>query len=1703
MPLLRGKPFRPKIQPNGLKAEDEVFFFELTDEVFTDYDEFFERVILCNSLLWTCEGTGRSGLTYKEATESEESVRKALEAVPDATKRAVLLLVHQTKRSRIGDLCEEIMDYLKKRYQEGEIVEVKVKDQWKRAKIEKVHATSSENKLDGTPKKLVDEASPNKQENDTGVLTPKKKTPKKGGNDPQGLALSPKKNLADEFVYEVKPSKSEASSDVLQCKGKEMRRCRGVLTRDIIRLLLRQTCKRTTALSESGYWIVEPDFVAKYALGAAHISGPLSAETPLKLKNKRKRSSGKFNSNDDNLTPSKKRKSSDSNLASSSEGKKSKIPKGNVNQSDSGAKKQRKSLSTEQKEEQLREKLKNMTPARKKKFLEKQKLKEQAQKEKIKQKKLVEKEKEKERLKKEKEEEKQKRKFEREKERERTTEIRKLETEFLREWTRVRDDLLLEDLKELPEPQGLATKMQGDLFGDALMVVEFLNIFGAFYDIKDSFQQDITYGFVEAALHEHDAEGSFYDIVKFLLQTFFTISKEENEEDVNDDDSTNGTNTPDEPEMELEQYQEHEHGHVSSNATAAAAWSMLHQGMALDELTIDPFTLTEVLRLHILSSGVKIGGNRNMWQTKEGFQFSDDPCVDFRHKEKSILTTLHTNCLYDLPIQDKLKILCVLCNQILTLTTTRDYIEDSFEKVKELKKKLRELQNAEQKRRKLDSAGRWRRKMEESARKKEEQEKKKKEKEARENESKADQGTSPAPTTSNKKRGRKSKSEEGKINATENKQQDNKIDQDLDMSTGIEGKKDDQPEEEKEEEHRKREEFKRQEQELLEEISKYSSIRSVAPLGLDRIYNRYWSFRHVDGLFVEADEKAKQLAENVGDKFDENEYDCSEDSQTKGIDDDFAETKQDSESRTVFPKVSLNEIIKLKNDGKPFCDTLFKKYRCKMDDQRRKLIPHSKVISTVIENVRKGMDPHVYAKKCRYPWSAYGATNEIDHLIDSLSPRGRREFRLKGKLDKISEKLGMAIGNCTLLTAVKEEDHGKTRQSKQEIDKSLFKSMEDFLEANLRDQLLEFEERLWLASLGIIKVDDREKWREQVGSRINELLSGCVENDDCGRKIVTEGDIDNAVEHKEPLQFSEDAEMRPAENGQSPKEDFPDKDKMEVDEGPNTNTKLDDSLGSEIGLDSTPVVLQDSAFKSLTLKFIEKNNPNKESSRCSTPVSISTPMINPRVKTLATALYQIERGIDPKYLKPPLGEDEETKRERIREMIEAAHADGTEKTDKPKRDDKKKAPSTKADLNGTDHVSEADDDKKSVTSNAPSEESLRKEITSLERWEASLNAATNFSQLFIHLNTLDRSVMWNKSVLNARCRICRKKGDAEKMLLCDGCDRGFHMYCLKPPVKKIPEGDWFCTDCRPKEPKRMQRSRRRPTKLEEFVDDIEEDAATEQTDEVEDAIESDEEEDDEESEDEPADEHEDHCAVCEEHGDLLCCDSCSRAFHLNCVYPPIRKVPRGDWSCQVCTGAELDLSKARRVTTKERQREKLKKLESKGNDSKTKKSTRGPSEKKRYSSPGPARSRRQRESSGKQENGSRPGAGSRRSIGDPTANSSRRKSENFGRYERRLCSKLVEELLAADDAEPFLLPVDTKVVPDYLDFIDHPMDLSTVKQNLNNGSYGSLQQFLDDVRLMFTNCETYNPPRSGVARAGSRLSIYFEQRLCELELVEV
>lgn len=45
------------------------------------------------------------------------------------------------------------------------------------------------------------------------------------------------------------------------------------------------------------------------------------------------------------------------------------------------------------------------------------------------------------------------------------------------------------------------------------------------------------------------------------------------------------------------------------------------------------------------------------------------------------------------------------------------------------------------------------------------------------------------------------------------------------------------------------------------------------------------------------------------------------------------------------------------------------------------------------------------------------------------------------------------------------------------------------------------------------------------------------------------------------------------------------------------------------------------------------------------------------------------------------------------------------------------------------------------------------------------------------------------------CEICGSTDNEDRMLLCDGCDLGFHLYCFTPPLNSVPTGYWYCNDC--------------------------------------------------------------------------------------------------------------------------------------------------------------------------------------------------------------------------------------------------------------------------------------------------------------------
>jgi len=63
------------------------------------------------------------------------------------------------------------------------------------------------------------------------------------------------------------------------------------------------------------------------------------------------------------------------------------------------------------------------------------------------------------------------------------------------------------------------------------------------------------------------------------------------------------------------------------------------------------------------------------------------------------------------------------------------------------------------------------------------------------------------------------------------------------------------------------------------------------------------------------------------------------------------------------------------------------------------------------------------------------------------------------------------------------------------------------------------------------------------------------------------------------------------------------------------------------------------------------------------------------------------------------------------------------------------------------------------------------------------------------------------------------------------------------------------------------------------------------------------------------------------------------------------------------------------------------------------------------------------------------------------------------------------------------------------------MDFARIRNKINRFEYNNSDEILDDVRLIFSNCFTYNKPATVVAIAGGELERYFEQRVRELNLV--
>lgn len=99
----------------------------------------------------------------------------------------------------------------------------------------------------------------------------------------------------------------------------------------------------------------------------------------------------------------------------------------------------------------------------------------------------------------------------------------------------------------------------------------------------------------------------------------------------------------------------------------------------------------------------------------------------------------------------------------------------------------------------------------------------------------------------------------------------------------------------------------------------------------------------------------------------------------------------------------------------------------------------------------------------------------------------------------------------------------------------------------------------------------------------------------------------------------------------------------------------------------------------------------------------------------------------------------------------------------------------------------------------------------------------------------------------------------------------------------------------------------------------------------------------------------------------------------------------------------------------------------------------------------------------------------------------------------KFCSSIVKELSSKKYSSfnyPFLEPVDpvSMNIPTYFDYVKDPMDLGTIASKLSNWEYQTLEQFENDIRLVFKNCYAFNPDGTIVNMMGHRLEEIFNNR---------
>lgn len=1503
MPLLRRKLFEKVTEPERLRDGDEVFYCETTNEIFSNYEDYFHRVMLISSIVWSCSITGKPNLTYAEALESEKQARRLLRTFPAAVKGPFLMVASKTKRSSFNEMLEDVFGFIKDHFFEQESVDA----------------------LEPSGRKY-------REATIVEVIPPNTKS-------------SPVK--AEKIRYRVQ------SDDGLKPKewtviAENLKRDRSATTRDKCKLFLKQHVEQVAGVlkikeasfkkfvtdekltEQQVFFGKPPDFEQSKRLKQAE-------EKKIRLEQEKKNSSPPNSGTGKKRGPKPGQKKDD---------KQQSISKYLNKSTEDGTKPDKKVSSKDAKD--LKEEM--------------------------------------ERLRKEKEE---KEALEKKRQEEQKAILNDQVLIALKKYNRVGEDQELIDQKVIPKPKPVKTLIGTRHFSDFMYVLEFVTSFSELLSIKDKFANGLTMDLFERALLLKEVNGPLSDIFQVLLSTIFSHQIEEENEvavryDPSGDVGTRKTYTS-----------------VLKQATKAAIWCEIHYCTKLSELPMDSTTVSELLRLHFLSSGALIEEKGSKWRyaMRGGYHSCDDPGMQLVLEYPHIFRALKSHTVFSLPVGDILKILKCLIDQLLTYSSVRELVEERLEKARVARQQYNTVNVAKRKREARVVSEKW--DMKNDIKKK----------------VTAHEGTVEQKLAFRKELEEKMAQDVVKMDAEA--ERDIKV--------------------------------------LQKDIDKFkeSFFDYQIYLGTDRAHRSYWLFESLPGLFVEhdrtfsgkcADESTSNIPELAGCPEDRRKKFISQAIMNSGMLGNDSKELTATQDNVAIGKLMLIGCAKLKS-SKPVVngegDSLAKS---------NFVTPSNEELLMCTANP-KACPIHTGNYPGTVRWGYYNTEEEINALIESLNPRGSREKALRENLENEKELIMTHISACPvdkLSVEASEQDTilaAIVNKSSRKYDTPNFNHEPGtdpnlILETSLRENVLELESKITVGYLGTMKVTDRDEWR-------------------------------SALEQFEYKQLSEPLRWGP--NRVMALKDPKDEQDQEQDEGMEddaSDTDCDKLLSHE----------KDPGYNLPDTMIIESEDSSDEAILLHDSVTL-----HEKVHSLAKALLQIEQCVDAKFLIYPFG---------------------------PKKNIKDKANITKQTYKGQKN---------------------------LASWEESLMRATNFSQIFLHYNVLYDAIQWSRSAEKIACMICRRKGDPSQTLLCDDCNRACHMYCLKPKLKQVPEGDWFCQRCRPEDYTKKKQTKKRKV--------FEEEEPEEEEEVLDDTIA----EHDSENGDESEAEEEIVCKKCKSGGATAICYTCGTGYHPECT-KSLDRTPKKRWNCDKCSKNSSKLEKKKKTKESSKKSKKrtvpvrlavapiefnsdeediadeqneeamevtdeIETSMTNGNSSRRRSSKRQASEEASDDDESLAsKAKRSRRSTSKRSltNGHHDeeeletsrNKSSRRSTANNISISAdevepsrrgRRTGEDMPLNNIALYT-LLEDVLKHEDSWPFRRPVSTKEVPDYYDIIKNPMDFAKIKSKLNMGEYTINEQMMNDVQLVFRNCDLYNTDETEIYHAGRSLEQFVLRRTCDLGL---